>query len=158
MNATKVAVWGHIWKRTGEKNQTNATNVTLHPLMQVLWRHIWKFTVEKSLTNANNVTIHLLRQVIWGHIWKFTVEKSRTNATIVTMHPLWQAIWGHIWQRTMETSKKMQPMWLSIYASSRSNNSRTKTVLKRRKNATNMTLPLLRLSLIKCWRKNILSS
>ena len=25
MNATKVAVWGHIWKRTGEKNQTNET-------------------------------------------------------------------------------------------------------------------------------------
>ena len=39
-------------------------------LKHAIWGHIWKCTVEKSQTNATNVTMHLLRQEIWGHIWK----------------------------------------------------------------------------------------
>ena len=106
------------------KNQTNATSVTLHPLMQAIWGSIWKHTVEKNQTNATSVTLHPLMQVIWGRIWKHTVEKNLTNkfnqcdyasyhvfnlridnarwrkiklnATSVTLHPLTQAIWGHI--------------------------------------------------------------
>ena len=42
---------------TVEKSQTNATNATMHPLMQAVWEHIWKRRVEKSQTNATNVTL-----------------------------------------------------------------------------------------------------
>ena len=34
--------------RTLKKNQTNATNVTLSLLEQMIWRHIWKYTAEKN--------------------------------------------------------------------------------------------------------------
>ena len=88
-----------------EKSQTNATNVILPLLMQLIWGDIWKRTVEKSQTYATNVTMHLLRQAIWGHTWKSTVEKSQTNATCVTMHPLTQAIWRGIWKSTVEKSQ-----------------------------------------------------
>ena len=69
MPVLRQAIWGHIWERTVEKSQTNATNVTLHPHGQGIWRDILKSTVEKSQTNAANLTMHPLRQVIWGHIW-----------------------------------------------------------------------------------------
>ena len=32
MHSLRRAIWGHIWQHTLEKNQTNATDVTLHPL------------------------------------------------------------------------------------------------------------------------------
>ena len=96
------AIWGHIWKCTVEKSQTNATYVILHPVMQALWRHIWKCTVEKSRTNATNVTMHPLIQALWGHIWKCTVEKSPRNVTNVIMHAPAQTVWGHIWKSTVE--------------------------------------------------------
>ena len=75
------AIWGHIWKCTAEKDQTNATNVTILLLVQAIWGHIWKHTVEKSQANAISVTMHLLSQVIWGDIWKYTEEKSQTKVT-----------------------------------------------------------------------------
>ena len=49
-------------------------------LTQALWVNIWKRTVEKNQTNANDVTIHNLKLAIWGHICKHTLEKSQTNA------------------------------------------------------------------------------
>ena len=100
------AIWGHIWKRTVEKSQTNAPSVILHLLGQAIWGHIWKRTVKKSQTNAPSVILHLLGQAIWGHIWKHTVEKSQTNVTNVTMHALRQAVWGDIWKCTLEKDKK----------------------------------------------------
>ena len=95
-----------------EKNQSNATIVTLHPFMQAVWGLIWKYTErkttrkEKSLTFAASVTSHHLMEVLWRLIWKYRVEKNQTNATNVTMPPLGQAIWGHIWKRMAEKSKK----------------------------------------------------
>ena len=91
----------HFKIHSGEKlNQL--TNATMHLLGQPIWGHIWKGTVEKSQTNATDVTLLLFGQAIWGDIWKRTVEKSQTNATNVTMHLLRQAIWRHIWKRTVE--------------------------------------------------------
>ena len=58
------AQWGHIWKDIVEKNQKNATNVTLHSPVQTVLGHIWKSTVEKSRKNATNVTMPLIRQTI----------------------------------------------------------------------------------------------
>ena len=92
------AIWGHIWKCTVEKSQTNATSAIMHPFRQAIWGDIWKCTVEKSQTDATNVTMHPLMHGIWGHIWKRTVEKSQINVTNVTMPLLWQAIWGDIWK------------------------------------------------------------
>ena len=92
------ALWGHIWKCTVEKSQTNATSVTLPLLGQTFWRHIWKHTLEKSRTNATSVISCLLMQAIWEDIWKYTVEKSQTNATSVTLHHLGQTVWGHTWK------------------------------------------------------------
>ena len=88
----------HIWKNTVVKSRTNATNLIMHPLTQVLWRRIWKCTVEKSRTNVISVILHPFRQAIWGHIWKNTVEKSET-------------ILRFIWKDTM---KKNRPSWRLI--------------------------------------------
>ena len=68
----RQAIWGHIWKHTVEKSQTNATDVTLHPLRQAIWEHIWRRTVEKNQINATCVTMHPLR-----HIWKHTVQRLK---------------------------------------------------------------------------------
>ena len=103
MPLPRQAIWGHIWKHTVEKNQTNATNATMQPLRQATWRDIWKHTVEKSPTNATSVSMRPFRQAIWRHIWKHTVEKSQTNATSVTMQLLRQEIWSGIWKSTLET-------------------------------------------------------
>ena len=62
-------------KHTVEKNQTNATNATMRPL---IWGNIWKHTVVKNQTNVTYATLHSLRQAIWGDIWKHTVWKSET--------------------------------------------------------------------------------
>ena len=51
--------------------------------------HIWKHTVS---TNATNVILYILKQVIWGNIWKDAAEKSQTNATNLTMALLQQNI------------------------------------------------------------------
>ena len=47
-----------------EKSHTNATNATMPHLKQATWGHIWKRTVEKGQTNAASVTMYLLRQTI----------------------------------------------------------------------------------------------
>ena len=99
------AIWGHIWRHTVEKSQTNATSVIMHPCMQVLWGHIWKSTVEKSRTNATSVIMHPPGQTVWRLIWKRIVEKSRTNATNVTIHVLRQEPWGDTWKHTAEESQ-----------------------------------------------------
>ena len=80
-------IWGHIWKRTVEKSQTNATNATMPPLVQTIWGNIWKHTVGKSQTNATSVTLHHLGQAIWEHIWKRTVEKGQTNVWLYLVWP-----------------------------------------------------------------------
>ena len=114
--------WGHIWKRTVEKNQTNATNATFPLFRQAIWGYIWKPTVEKSQTNVTCVIMHLRMQAIWGHIWKHTVEKSQTNATIVIMRLLRQIIWGYMWKCTLEKtqnahSRKLEKIkeWSEIF-------------------------------------------
>ena len=144
MHPLRQAIWGHIWKRTVEKNQTNAASVTLHLLGQAIWGDIRKYTVEKSPTNATNVTLSLLRQAIWGHIWKRRVEKSQTNATNVIMQHLRQAIWGDIWKHTVEKSQTnatnatmhplMQALWRPILKY---------TVEKSPTNATCVIMPAL---------------
>ena len=83
-------IWGHIWKRTLEKSQTNATNVTMHPHTQAIWGHIWKHTAVKSQTTATNVTLPHLGQAIWEDIWWHTIER----------------MWRIVWKRTVEKTKK----------------------------------------------------
>ena len=51
--------------------------MTVHPHRQAVWGHIWKRTVEKRQINATNATMPLLRQAIWGNIWKYIVEKTK---------------------------------------------------------------------------------
>ena len=61
-------------KRSQKERQTirktNATNVTMHPLMQAIWRGILKHTGEKSHTNATSVAMHPFVQANWWHTWK----------------------------------------------------------------------------------------
>ena len=86
----------------------------MHPLMQVIWGHTWKHTLEKSQTNATCVTMHHLRQVIWGHTWKNTLEKSRTNVTSVTLPALTQVLWGDILRDTDQCRKDKSHNYLSL--------------------------------------------
>ena len=50
----------------------NVTYVTLHPPGQTIWGHIWKHTLEKSQSNATklNGTMPALILVQWGNMWK----------------------------------------------------------------------------------------
>ena len=102
MPLLRQTIWDNIWKRTVEKSQTNATNVTMPLLRQTIWDNISKRTADESQINATNVIMLLLGQAIWGNIWRHIVEKSPTNATNVTMPLLRQLIWGDIWKRTVE--------------------------------------------------------
>ena len=79
-----------------EKNQTNATNVTMHPLRQDIWEHIWQHTVEKSQTSAVNVNFDPVLQTLWRPISKYTVEKSQTNATNVILYRFVREFW--VWR------------------------------------------------------------
>ena len=94
----------------------NVTYVTLHPPGQTIWGHIWKRTLEKSQTNATNVTMPLLGQAIRGHILRCTVEKSQTNATNGTMPALILVHWGNMWKTQWRSVIQMQPMWLCVFS------------------------------------------
>ena len=52
------------------------THVTLPLLAENIWGHFWKHTVEKSQTNATNVTLHLLGHAIWGHTCCTKIPKN----------------------------------------------------------------------------------
>ena len=79
LHPLRQAVWGHIWKGTVEKRQTNAGSVFLHPLIQVLWADMWKDILEKSQTNAISV---ILRYILCFHhfkkshlVWRLQMDK-----------------------------------------------------------------------------------
>ena len=56
------------WKHTGEKSQTNVTNMTSHHLGRATWGPIWKYTVDLRLIKCFNIPIitYLKGQVIQG--------------------------------------------------------------------------------------------
>ena len=60
----KVPMRGKI-----EKKITNATSVIMLNCVQPFWIDIWGRTVEKSQTNATDLTFHPLRLASWGYIW-----------------------------------------------------------------------------------------
>ena len=60
----------HILSHTGE----NAPSVENLSLKMAAFKNIKRFTREKSQTNATNVTMHVLIQVHWENIWKPTME------------------------------------------------------------------------------------
>ena len=69
-------LWGVIWKHTAENLKPKKCNLCDFASSQTgnLRRHIWKRTVDNSQTNASNVNMHLLMQAIWGDIWKRTMQ------------------------------------------------------------------------------------
>ena len=118
--------WGHIWKRTVEKSQTNATNVTLPHLGQTFWRRIWKRTVERRQINVTNVTMYLLRKAVWGNIWKRTVEKSQTKVThrnckILWIHHVNLRKWLNYWDGTGDNKD-----FICLFASANENERQNK--------------------------------
>ena len=110
---TRQAVWGEIWKPTVEKNQINATNVTMPRLRQVIWKHIWKCIVEKSQTNTANVTLHVPRHLIWEDIWKHTVEKNKCNQCDFASSQAGN-LRAHLKTHSGEKTNKCNAMWLCI--------------------------------------------
>ena len=99
-------IWGHIWKHTAGKSQTNATyDVILHPFTQAIWRYISKHIAGKSQTNA---TLYGLR----GHIWKCTAEQksnkcnycnyASSHAHVLRSHT--KKMW---WEKSQKNLKQM---------------------------------------------------
>ena len=114
MALLEQAIWGHIWKRTVEKSQTNATSVIMHPLEQEVWGDIWKRTVEKSHTIATSVAMHPPVQTNWGCIWEHTVEKSKCkcNQCDYWLCDLLQTPWRDMTQWSGEKSNIKSSVWL----------------------------------------------
>ena len=96
-------LWKHLKTHSGEKSY-KCKNVTRHLLWQAIWGHIWQRTVEKSQTNATNVTMPALIQSLSIDIWKRRVNKQIyvTNATMLSFK---QAIWGSIWKLSISKYK-----------------------------------------------------
>ena len=112
---------------TVEKNQTNATNVTMQHLIQALWGHIWKYTVEKIQKGATNVTMHPLLLAIWGHIWKLTLAKSQMQCDYVSSDPIILRLYLKIhmekslrthWKSTIDQSQTKATIFASYVANS----------------------------------------
>ena len=88
------AIWEPIQKYTVEKSQTNATNVTLHPLIQAPCRDILRCMLENRLINADSVIEN----------WKRVLESARPSPDIIFI--IWYCI----------TSTKYESFWwLTMY-------------------------------------------
>ena len=66
MPLLRQAIWGHILKRTMEKSQTNATNVTLHAFENKQWRKFKQMSGEQMFYNQQ--PSQLARQAIYWDI------------------------------------------------------------------------------------------
>ena len=70
--------------------------------MHIIWWHIWKLIQEKNQTSATNVTLHVKGQKAWGGIWKPTLDILNLITTIFdSFNPLannvWHLIFNNIW-------------------------------------------------------------
>ena len=74
----RQAIWGDIWKHKVKKSQTNATSQYISSQLCNL-RNTFENTLEKNQTNVTNVALHPFLHIIWGCIWRHTVEKSQTK-------------------------------------------------------------------------------
>ena len=82
-------VWRmQVWKIS----QINATSATLHLLIKAIWEHIWKRTVEKSQTNATTVTTRWVSPQVWrshSFYWEvffFQVAMGATREEFVSRY------------------------------------------------------------------------
>ena len=101
MPLLRQAIWGHILKRTMEKSQTNATNVTLHAFENKQWRKFKQMSGEQMFYNqqpsqASNLLRHPYlganyTKLLWGRdliVGKIT-QFSRPFSLLVTdMDPI----------------------------------------------------------------------
>ena len=122
MHRLDWAIWGHIWKHTVGKRQTNAASVNLHPLGLAIWGHIWKHTVENGRKNATDDYFASYRAGnLRSHLKTHSGEKLRkckqcdyASSRIVNC-----CFSGRRFEDTFENTqwrkvRKMQPMWLCI--------------------------------------------
>ena len=72
----------HLKRHSREKaNKCNQCDFASS--LAVVLRYIWKRTVEKNQTNAASVIMHLLRQATWRTIWKNNMEFERICNIII---------------------------------------------------------------------------
>ena len=78
-------------------------------LTQALWVNIWKRTVEKNQTNAIDVTIHNLKLAIWGDIvnthWRKVKQKQTMQLWIVLSKSLQVLVFPHSKAEWMMTNR-----------------------------------------------------
>ena len=93
--------------------------MTMPLLKQSIWGHIWKHTVDKIQTNATNATMPVLSKAIWGNIWKRTVEKIKQMQPMWLCIILCEHFEDTFENAQWWKVKQMQPMLLfaSSYAS-----------------------------------------
>ena len=105
MPLLRQTIWGHIWKNTSRKSQTNATSVSLAALIQVLWGLIWNYTVEESQTNATSA------QCVHWTVFFLSTESGGTHCPTsrLSYH------WTHLKIHTGEKSNKCNQCEFGCY-------------------------------------------
>ena len=70
-----ICAWYGSWVNAGDHASVFNHNILKNKVIHAISGDIWKRTVEKSQTNATNVTMYSLGQAIWGLVWKHTVRQ-----------------------------------------------------------------------------------
>ena len=112
------------------------------PLLgQEIWGNIWKRTVEKNHTNATNVTLHLLickrPEVTFENTQRRKVEQMQTMwLCFCSRRPFEDTYENARWRKV----EQMQTMWLCLFWFKQFENSFENPQLRKVKIATNVTL------------------
>ena len=84
MHPLMPALWGHIWKPTVKKSQTNAASVIMHP-----FTHPFEDTFENGhRRNATSVIMYPPSQAIWGGVLKHTCDYAPSHAYFKNLNDL----------------------------------------------------------------------
>ena len=99
MPLLRQAIWGHILKRTMEKSQTNATNVTLHAFENKQWRKFKQMSGEQMFYNqqpsqASNLLRHPYlganyTKLLWGRDLKLLGKLHNFPGHSLCLSQIW---------------------------------------------------------------------
>ena len=135
MHLLMQGTWGHIWKHTLEKNQTNATNVTC-----ILSSKQFKDTSENTQWRKVQQMQSMWLCILAGMPFEDAFEKTQWRK-IIQLQPMWLCIlYGRPFEEAFENAQwgRVKKCNQCNYASSRADYLRSHLVTHRGENHSNV--------------------